>query len=73
MWLQDRPALQIAAIAGSMAVSAPAYGRARPASPAEEFSATDRWTVRVLLGLFTGWVTLATAAGTTEALIAAGA
>ncbi|SDN71014.1 hypothetical protein [Geodermatophilus sp. DSM 45219] len=29
--------------------------------------------MRVPLGLFTGWVTLATAAGTTEALIAAGA
>lgn len=73
VWLQDRPALQVPAIATSMGLAALAYGRAQPASGAEATSPVDRWTVRVPLGLFTGWVTLATAAGTTEALIAAGA
>ena len=73
VWLQDRPVLQIPAIATSMGLAALAYGRAEPASAAEAASPTDRWTVRVPLGLFAGWVTLATAAGTTEALIAAGA
>lgn len=73
VWLQDWPVLQMPAIATSMGVAALAYGRAKSASTAEATSPTDRWTVRVPLGLFTGWVTLATAAGTTEALIAAGA
>jgi hypothetical protein len=55
-----------------MAAAATAYARALPRDDAEAASAADRWAVRVPLGLFTGWITLATAAATTEVLLAEG-
>lgn len=70
--LQDPPRRQLPAIALTMAAAATAYTRARPAGPADAASAEDRWTVRVPLGLFAGWITLATAAATTEVLLAEG-
>ncbi len=45
---------------------------ATPAGPGvDRAEAVDRWTVRIPLGLFAGWISLATAAGGIEALLAA--
>ncbi len=70
--LQDPPRRQLPAIALTMAAAATAYARARPAGSDETASAVDSWTVRAPLGLFAGWITLATAAATTEVLLAEG-
>jgi hypothetical protein len=70
--LQDPPRRQLPAIALTTAAAATAYARARPAGTVEAASAADRWTVRVPLGLFTGWVTVAAAAATAEVLAAEG-
>jgi hypothetical protein len=69
--VQRHPRLQLAVIGATAAATALSYARARPATPQEQLSAQDRWTVRVPLGLFAGWITLATAAGGTEAIMAA--
>ena len=70
--LQRPPVLQLPAVAATMAAAATAYARALPRDDAEAASAVDRCAVRVPLGLFTGWITLATAAATTEVLLAEG-
>ncbi len=70
--LQHPPVLQLPAVAATMATAATAYARALPPDDTEAASAVDRWAVRVPLGLFTGWITLATAAATTEVLLAEG-
>jgi hypothetical protein len=70
--LQDPPRRQLPAIAVTTAAAATAYARARPISVGEAASAADRWTVRVPLGLFTGWITVAAAAATAEVLAAEG-
>jgi hypothetical protein len=68
---QRHPRLQLALIGATAAATALSYARARPVTPQERLSIQDRWTVRVPVGLFAGWITLATAAGGTEALMAA--
>ncbi|MGY1706921.1 hypothetical protein ACI79C_20335 [Geodermatophilus sp. SYSU D00697] len=70
--LPGRQRRRLPAIAATVAGAATAYGRARPAGTAEAVSAVDRWTVRAPLVLFTGWVTVASAAGATEVLLAEG-
>jgi len=57
-------------IATSLAAAAVAYGRLGARTPSTD--ASETWLVRVPLGLFTGWVTLAAAAGTTEGLLERG-
>jgi hypothetical protein len=68
-WVRLRPRQQIPVVAVTTAAAALAHARAgarRVGRPA------DRWTVRAPLGLFAGWITLATAAATTEVLLAEG-
>ncbi|MUN63129.1 hypothetical protein GMA12_08250 [Kocuria sediminis] len=72
VWAQDLPALQLPLIAVTAAAAVVACTRAAPTDPAEAASVRDRWLVRVPLGLFSGWITVATVAGGGEALIASG-
>ncbi|MGY1666312.1 hypothetical protein [Geodermatophilus sp. SYSU D00696] len=67
-WVRLRPRQQVPVLAATMAAAALAHARAGggPARP------TDRWTVRVPLGLFAGWLTLASVAAPTEVLLAEG-
>ncbi|MEO3932283.1 hypothetical protein WMO79_05650 [Micrococcaceae bacterium Sec7.4] len=71
VWTQDVPALELTLIAATTAAALTAYLRAAPAQ-AEAGSARDRWLVQIPLGLFGGWITVATVAGGGEALLAAG-
>jgi hypothetical protein len=48
------------------------YVRARPGQEGDAHPRSDRWLVRVPLGLFGGWITVAMVAGGGEALIASG-
>lgn len=57
-------------IAASLIAAAIAYGRLGPAVAGT--SRAETWLVRAPLGLFAGWITLATAAGTAEGLLASG-
>jgi hypothetical protein len=70
--LQDPPRNQLPAIALTLAAAATAHGRAASAPAEGTASTADRWTVRLPLGLLSGWVTVATAAATTEVLVAEG-
>ncbi|MFB0833677.1 hypothetical protein ACX8Z9_07820 [Arthrobacter halodurans] len=72
VWTQDVPAVELALIGATAAAAVAAYLRADPVGEAEVASAGDRWLVRVPLGLFGGWITVATVAGGGEALIASG-
>ncbi|MGY1671832.1 hypothetical protein [Geodermatophilus sp. SYSU D00710] len=67
-WVRLRPRQQVPVVAATMAAAALAHTRAGagPARPA------DRWTVRLPLGLFAGWLTLASVAAPTEVLLAEG-
>lgn len=70
VWVQDAPVLQLPLIAATVTAAWRAYLRAAPASEVEARSAGARWLVRVPLGLFAGWITLASVAASTEVLIA---
>ncbi|MEV7574511.1 hypothetical protein AB0P28_15580 [Pseudarthrobacter sp. NPDC089323] len=74
LWVraQDSPALQLPLIAATACTGVAAYLRALPQTESELSSASARWLVREPLGLYAGWITLATVAATTEALIAQG-
>ncbi|MGQ1798649.1 hypothetical protein ACT4S5_16165 [Kocuria oceani] len=75
LWVrtQGTPWLQLPVIAVTAAAAGTACARAAPADDAERDSAAARWLVRAPLGLFAGWISLATVVATVEALIAAGA
>jgi len=70
-WVRTDPAqtfwLTEALVAVSLVSAATAFARLGPAEGADR---AERWLVRAPLGLFAGWVTLAAAANTTEALLA---
>ena len=68
VWAQDAPVLELSLIAVTAAAAVSAYTRAGPVLQAEVVSVRDRWMVRVPLGLFSGWITVATVAGSAEAL-----
>jgi hypothetical protein len=72
VWTQDVPGLELSLIAATTAAALTAYIRATPEQESEANSRRDRWFVRVPLGLFGGWITVATVAGGGEALIASG-
>jgi hypothetical protein len=67
-WVRLRPRQQVPAIAATLAAAAAALAHARAGTG----NARDRWTVRAPLGLFAGWLTLATVAASTEVLLAEG-
>ena len=71
VWTQDIPALELTLIAATTAAAVTGYLRAAP-RPSEAASARHRWLVRTPLGLFSGWITVATVAGGGEALLTAG-
>lgn len=72
VWAQDVPVLELSLIAVTAAAAVTAYTRAAPVEQAEDVSVRERWLVRVPLGLFSGWITVATVAGSGEALITSG-
>ncbi|HEX9087992.1 MAG TPA: hypothetical protein VF867_10740, partial [Arthrobacter sp.] len=72
VWAQDAPGLELSLIAVTAAAAVTAYTRAAPVLPTEAASVRDRWLVQVPLGLFSGWITVATVAGSGEALITSG-
>jgi hypothetical protein len=72
VWAQDNTGLELSLIAVTVAASVTGYVRAAPVQKSEVASACDRWLVRAPLGLFSGWITVATVAGGGEALLAAG-
>lgn len=72
VWAQDAPGLELSLIAVTAAAAVTAYIRAAPVLQTEVVSVRDRWMVRVPLGLFSGWITVATVAGSGEALITSG-
>jgi hypothetical protein len=67
-WVRLRPRQQVPVVAATVAAAALAHARADTADGVER----DRWTVRAPLGLFAGWLTLATVAAATEVLLAEG-
>ena len=71
--LDARPLRQLATIAASGAGSALLYAaaQARPDDPAPTAD-LDGWTIRAPVGLYTGWITVASLVGATEALRRAG-
>lgn len=72
VWAQGVPALELSLTAVTTAAAVTGYIRATPVHESEVASVRDRWLVRVPLGLFSGWITVATVAGGGEALIASG-
>jgi hypothetical protein len=73
LWVRaPRPLLQVPLILATTSTALLGYARAAPADEAERRSASARWLVRAPLGLFSGWITLAAVAATTELLAAAG-
>lgn len=72
VWAQGVPELELSLIAVTTAAAVTGYIRATPVQESELASVRDRWLVRVPLGLFSGWITVATVAGGGEALIASG-
>lgn len=72
VWVQDAPALQFPLIAATAVAAGRAYLQAAPADEKERASVGGQWLVRAPLGLFTGWITLASVAATSEILITLG-
>lgn len=72
VWAQGVPALELSLIAVTTAAAVTAYTQAAPVQQSEAASVRDRWLVRIPLGLFSGWITVATVAGSGEALITSG-
>lgn len=72
VWTQKVPGLELTLIAATTTAALTAYLRSRRQPQEDHTSLRDRWLVRVPLGLFGGWITVATVAGGGEALIAAG-
>lgn len=72
VWTQDVPGLELSLIAATTAAALTAYIRATPEQESNAHSSRDRWLVRAPLGLFGGWITVATVAGGGEALLASG-
>ena len=66
--LDRRPGAQLAAIAASAASSAWLYRNAREQPGDGRRGGLDRWTVRMPVGLYTGWVAVASLVGATETL-----
>jgi hypothetical protein len=70
LWVRtSSPAVQLPLIAATTSAALLGYVRAMPVDKAERTSAAARWLVRVPLGLFSGWITLAAGAAVTELLI----
>ena len=71
LWVRTDPTddvwLTAAVMVATMAAAGTALVRLGPTEGAE---AAERWFVRAPIGLFAGWITLATVANTTEALLA---
>lgn len=72
VWAQDIPGLELSLIAVTVSAAVTGYIRAAPVEKNEVAAARDRWLVRAPLGLFSGWITVATVAGGGEALLDAG-
>lgn len=74
LWVrtQNTPALQLPLIAATTYTGITAYMRALPESDSERRSLAGQWLVRVSLGLYAGWISVATVAATAEVLIALG-
>lgn len=72
LWVWVFPAVPLAVslllVALTVAGAGTAFGRLGPAQPGT--SPRETWLVRAPVGLFAGWITLATAASTTELLLA---
>ncbi|MBJ2120143.1 hypothetical protein I6N91_04020 [Arthrobacter sp. MSA 4-2] len=70
LWARtSSPAVQLPLIAATTSAALLGYARATPVDQAEQTSAAARWLVRVPLGLFSGWITLAAGAAVPELLI----
>jgi hypothetical protein len=72
VWTQDIPGLELVLIAATTTAALTAYLRSDPQLDTAAPTGRDHWLVRVPLGLFAGWISVATVAGGGEALIAAG-
>ena len=72
VWTQKVLGLELTLIAATTTAALTAYFRSAPSAASEPNPAREHWLVRVPLGLFAGWITVATVAGGGEALIATG-
>lgn len=72
VWTQDIPGLEMVLIGATTTAALTAYLRSSPQQETGARTSRDHWLVRVPLGLFAGWISVATVAGGGEALIAAG-